>query len=150
MSILFVNADPGEIIDIVENRRLSYLRQYFLGFTKETRLSVKNIVIDMYSPYRTLIKALFTNAKIIIVKCHVVQLFNRSLNKSRIKVMPNSYHTNCVIEGINNKVNVQKRIAFGYKSFLHFRNRILIMQGMLIIKKRGNDFTHFHAFNYII
>ncbi|MEG2286223.1 MAG: transposase, partial [Eubacterium sp.] len=43
------------------------------------------------------------------------------------------YH-NGRIEGINNKIKVIKRIAFGYKSFLHFRNRILITQGILKIK----------------
>lgn len=243
MSFLFVNADTGEVIDIVENRRLQYLKTYFLTFTRKARHSVKNIVIDMYSPYMTLIKSLFPNAKIIIDKFHVVQLFHRSLNKTRIKVMNqskehynkfkrfwklilkdrdkldtiklrynrsfkkqmreidiveflleqsdelkdsyelyqniktaiklksstlfdislnsasskvsnyiqtsiktakkyknyifnmlNSNYTNGVIEGINNKIKVLKRIAFGFKSFIHFRNRILIMQGMLKIK----------------
>ncbi|MEG2344285.1 MAG: transposase, partial [Acidaminococcaceae bacterium] len=43
------------------------------------------------------------------------------------------YH-NGRIEGLNNKNKVIKRIAFGYKSFLHFRNRILITQGILKIK----------------
>lgn len=29
-------------------------------------------------------------------------------------------------EGVNNFIKVLKRIAFGYKAFFHFRNRILI------------------------
>ena len=35
-------------------------------------------------------------------------------------------YTNGFTEGINNFIKVLKRIAFGYKSFFHFRNRILI------------------------
>ncbi len=41
----------------------------------------------MYSPYISLIKAMFPNAKIVIDKFHLVQLISRALNKTRIKVM---------------------------------------------------------------
>ena len=30
-------------------------------------------------------------------------------------------YTNAPIEGINNKIKVTKRIAFGYRSFYHFK-----------------------------
>lgn len=46
-------------------------------------------------------------------------------------------YTNGVIEGINNKIKVVKRIAFGYRSFYHFRNRILIMCKMVHIEKQS-------------
>ena len=35
--------------------------------------------------------------------------------------------SNGPIEGINNKIKVLKRNAYGYSSFTHFRNRILLM-----------------------
>ena len=35
-------------------------------------------------------------------------------------------YSNGFTEGVNNFIKVLKRIAFGYKSFFHFRNRILI------------------------
>lgn len=35
-------------------------------------------------------------------------------------------YSNGRIEGLNNKIKVIKRIAFGYRSFYHFKNRILI------------------------
>lgn len=41
----------------------------------------------MYSPYITLIKNIFPNAKIIIDKFHIIQLLTQSLNKTRIKIM---------------------------------------------------------------
>ncbi len=47
----------------------------------------------------------------------------------------NTDYTNGVIEGINNKIKVIKRIAFGYRSFYHFKARILITQGLCNMKK---------------
>jgi len=39
------------------------------------------------------------------------------------------------LEGINNLIKTVKRIAFGYKSYYHFRNRILIVRNLAAIKK---------------
>lgn len=243
MSFIFCNSETGEIVDIVEDRRLHVLKNYFLQYSKKARDSVKTIVIDMYSPYISLIKEVFPNTKIIIDKFHIIQLFSRALNKTRIRVMNRdkknynklkkywklllkdhskidsihfTYHrsfkklmreidiinyllaldpelkasyelyqhvrfciqnknlnllknvfvdkkhivsdymktaidtirkyidyventlkydyTNGVLEAINNKIKVIKRIAFGYRSFLHFKNRILINQNLPTIK----------------
>jgi len=243
MSFIFCNAINGEIIDIVENRRLHYLDAYFRSFTKAARNAVKTIVIDIYKPYMKLIKTLFPKAKIIIDRFHVVQLFHRSFNKTRIQMMkkyPEHYnklknhwklllkrydqvnktrirynrhfkkrmldsevieeilridpelyesyqlyqnilaamklkdhkrfwhvinsapdnisdymktsvstakkynvyfsnaivskYSNGVLEGLNNKIKVLKRIAFGYRSFYHFKNRIMITQNLVKLK----------------
>ncbi len=243
MSFIYCDSNTRKIVDIVEDRRLSVLKQYFSRFTKAARNSVKTIVVDMYKPYITLIRMLFPRAKIIIDKFHVVQLFSRALNKTRIKIMNQDkkhynkyknywrlllkdiskinyedyhyrrcfknqmreidiinylldldaelkatyqlYHdirhclntkniallgdiiatsritvssymktsiktikkyldyventikyryNNGIIEGINNKIKVIKRIAFGYRNFYHFRNRILITQELVKLK----------------
>lgn len=235
MSFLFCDAETGSLIDLVENRRLDYLENYFRGYTRAARRSVRTVVIDMYAPYITLIKKIFPNAKIIFDRFHMVQLFSRSLLKTRIRTMnkyPKYYtkfknnwrlfqmdsskidfvhswynrnyrrymrqsdilddllpvdasleasyylyqdilscvrnrdhlrlkevllsadplisdemktsiktalryieyfsnglkyeYSNGKLEGINNKIKVIKRISFGYRSYLHFRNRILI------------------------
>ena len=44
-------------------------------------------MIDMYSPYISLIKKLFQNANIIIDKFHLINFISISLNKTRIKIM---------------------------------------------------------------
>ncbi len=59
MSFIFCDASIGKLIDIVEDRRLSTLKEYFMRFSKEAREGVTHIVIDMYSPYMTLIKEVF-------------------------------------------------------------------------------------------
>lgn len=44
---------------------------------------------------------------------------------------------NGYIEGINNRIKVIKRIAFGYQNFTHFRNRIMyiINSGVTAFKR---------------
>ncbi|MDO5707369.1 MAG: transposase [Andreesenia angusta] len=46
------------------------------------------------------------------------------------------YVSNGCIEGINNYIKTLKRVAFSYKSFYHFKNRILISQKMIFPKKK--------------
>lgn len=87
MSFHICNGITGETIDIVEDRRLDNLIKYFFYYDYKARSKVKFITIDMYSPYVSLIKKMFPNAKIIIDKFHLTQLISRSLNKTRIRVM---------------------------------------------------------------
>src|SRR5574344_1645052 len=87
MSFHMCNGITGMTIDIVEDRRLISLLKYFGNYSHKARASVKFIVIDMYSPYVSLINQMFPNAKIIIDSFHLIQLISRSLNKTRIKAM---------------------------------------------------------------
>lgn len=87
MSFHMCDGITGQIIDIVEDRRLDNLIKYFLYYDFKSRSKVKYITIDIYSPYISLIKKMFPNAKIIIDKFHLTQLISRSLNKTRIRVM---------------------------------------------------------------
>ena len=87
MSFHMCDGITGQTIDIVEDRRLDNLIKYFFYYDYKARSKVKFITIDMYSPYISLIKKMFPNAKIIIDKFHLTQLISRSLNKTRIRVM---------------------------------------------------------------
>lgn len=87
MSFQVCNAKNGKIIDIVEDRKLNNLMKYFSRYSKQSRMNVKIIVIDMYTPYISLIKTMFPNALIVIDKFHLIELISRSLNKTRIKLM---------------------------------------------------------------
>ncbi|HBI2046973.1 TPA: transposase [Enterococcus faecalis] len=40
-------------------------------------------------------------------------------------------YSNGITEGLNNKLKVIKRIAYGYRNFYHFRSRIYIIQGLI-------------------
>lgn len=87
MSFHMCNGETGQTIDIVEDRKLLSLLKYFGYYSFKARNSVKFIIIDMYSPYVSLIQKMFPNAQIIIDTFHLVQLISRSLNKTRIRAM---------------------------------------------------------------
>lgn len=90
MSFHLCNGETGQTIDIVEDRKLLSLIKYFGYYSFKARNSVKFIIIDMYSPYVSLIQKMFPNAQIIIDTFHLVQLISRSLNKTRIRAMKNN------------------------------------------------------------
>ena len=87
MSFLFMDATNHRLIDIVENRQLPYLVDYFLRYPLEARLSVKTVTMDMYSPYFQLVAEVFPNAQVVIDRFHIVQHLNRGLNSVRIQTM---------------------------------------------------------------
>ncbi|SQC94215.1 Transposase and inactivated derivatives [Fusobacterium necrophorum subsp. necrophorum] len=63
MSFLFMDGISHKILDIVENRKLPALEDYFSRFSYQARSQVKYIVMDMYSPYIQLAKTLFSKSK---------------------------------------------------------------------------------------
>lgn len=245
MSFHLCDGITGKTIDIVEDRKLLSLIKYFGKYSHKALNNVKFIVIDMYSPYVSLIKKLFPNANIVIDNFHLIQLISRSLNKTRINIMKkdkknynklkrywklllkskdeldfekwkkftcfnsfmtesdvvnyiintnnelkqtyiiyqellssiknkdfnaftyilnnynngisdymktsiktlnefkdkiyNTFNTNYhngYIEGNNNFIKVIKRIAFGFRSFIRFKTRILICKGLISINKK--------------
>ena len=90
MSFHMCNGETGQTIDIVEDRKLVSLLKYFTYYSFNARKRVKFIIIDMYSPYVSLIQKMFPNAQIIIDTFHLIQLISRSLNKTRIFAMKNN------------------------------------------------------------
>lgn len=49
--------------------------------------------------------------------------------------MLESEYTNGVIEGIINKIKLIKRVSYGYRSYLHLKNRIMMLHGKGRIRK---------------
>lgn len=87
MSFVFMNGQTQQLIGVLENRRLAFLKPYFLKFTRKARANVKYTVMDMNAPYFELVKAVFPNAKIVTDRFHIVQQITRTLNQLRIKTM---------------------------------------------------------------
>ncbi|MDY2573555.1 MAG: transposase [Fusobacterium necrophorum] len=87
LSFLFMNGETHKILDIVENRKLYALEDYFSRFSYPVLCQVEYIVMDMYSPYIQLAKRYFPKAKIVLDRFHIVQLVNRAFNQTRIREM---------------------------------------------------------------
>jgi transposase len=92
MSFIFLDLKTRKPVDIVSNRQMKHLEDYFMKYSKEARFGVKYIVIDMYSPYKSLIEKVFPNAQMITDRFHIIQHISRALNNLRVEVM-NSFKT---------------------------------------------------------
>lgn len=77
----------GEIVDIIHNRWMSTLEDYFLSIPLEERRKVKGVISDAYKQYITLIDAFFPNARGVLDSFHVVKIITQQLNSYIYKVL---------------------------------------------------------------
>ena len=84
MSFVFADYHSKNIINIVEDRRLHSLTEYFSRFSFEARNNIKYICMDIYTLYINLVNSIFPDAKIVIDKFHILNLVNRAFNQTRI------------------------------------------------------------------
>lgn len=88
MAFEYINAETGDILDILEERTSRVIKNHFIAnYSLDDRRHVKTITIDMNAGYVNVIKEIFPRAEIIIDRFHLVQLINRSMNQTRVKVM---------------------------------------------------------------
>lgn len=93
LSFEYIDAKEGKILDILPSRDSRTIKNHFIScYSLKSRSIVETITVDMNAGYVNLIPTLFPNAKIIIDRFHIVQLINRSLNRTRITIM-NRLHT---------------------------------------------------------
>lgn len=87
MCFICADGEIGKIVDILDDRRLFNLVRYFNQYTRDARLRVQYLVMDMNASYQELIKTVFPRAQIIIDRFHIVQQLTRAMNQVRIKSM---------------------------------------------------------------
>lgn len=83
---LLVGFSSHKIIDIIKNRTLPYLRQYFAKQPLSLRDKVKFIITDMYDGYITIAHEFFRNAKIAIDPFHYMKYFTDAIQNIRRKL----------------------------------------------------------------
>ena len=88
-SYIFIMSDFKEkkIYNILRSRHKDTISQYFSKIPLEKRNKVKYIVMDMWEPYRDVVKIYFKNSLIAVDSFHVMQNMNRVMNKIRTSVM---------------------------------------------------------------
>ncbi|MCT3439804.1 ISL3 family transposase [Limosilactobacillus fermentum] len=87
MSILMINAANHRTIDVIESRQGKVLLKAFYKYSRQARCQVRYVIVDLYPPYRKLIKEAFPNAIVIADPFHVVTQAYRALQTIRIRVM---------------------------------------------------------------
>ncbi|WP_313468650.1 ISL3 family transposase [Carnobacterium sp.] len=88
MAFEYIDAKEGKILDILPSRDSRTIKKHFISrYSLKSRNKVETVTVDMNAGYVTIIPMLFPNANIIFDRFHIVQLINRSLNRTRITVM---------------------------------------------------------------
>lgn len=75
------------IIDIIKNRQLPYLMEYFESVPQSERNRVKYFISDMYDGYSTVCRRYFPNAIHIIDLFHIITQMTSAVNRIRTRVM---------------------------------------------------------------
>ena len=76
-----------EIVDIIKNRKLAYLEEYFSSIPEKERNNVKYFVSDMYDGYKTVCHKYFRKAIHIVDLFHVINQLTYAVNKIRVLTM---------------------------------------------------------------
>src|SRR5699024_9118747 len=84
----YVDAEAGDINDIVERRNDRTIKEHFIRNKHLKDLKkVESKTIKMNAGYVNVIKEILSQAKIIIDRFHIVQLISRSMNQTRVRIM---------------------------------------------------------------
>jgi hypothetical protein len=76
----------GTLVAAIRGTRTADIEQVLFKIPPELRLSVKEVSMDMAKNIESAIRAVFTQAKIVTDRFHVVQLIQRSLQDVRISL----------------------------------------------------------------
>ncbi|CAD0162280.1 transposase [Streptococcus thermophilus] len=87
------NYENNKLITILDNRRQTTIRNFFLKYPLKVRQKVRFITMDMSGAYMPLVRRLFLNAQIIIDRFHIIQQLDRAFLKTRIAIM-NQFNKN--------------------------------------------------------
>ena len=87
LNFIAQNYETNEIITILDNRRQTTIRNYFLKYPLKARQKVQFITMDMSRAYIPLARKLFPNAKIVLDQFHIIQHLGRAFLKTRIAIM---------------------------------------------------------------
>lgn len=80
------NLDTKKTIDIVESRKYDVLEAYFSSFSLEQRCKVKVVSMDLYSPFKRIIKDKFYQAAIVADTFHFTKLVMQALDELRLSI----------------------------------------------------------------
>ena len=86
MSFVYADALTHKIQNILQGITNKIIKDYFLYYSYQERYKVKAVVIHMNSGYKSIIRELFPNAKIVIDRFHIIQLVNRAFNNFEAKI----------------------------------------------------------------
>ena len=86
-SCIFYDFMKQSLVDVTPSRKKDYLYYYLNSIPKEEKDNVKYVCIDMYQPYKQVIRSYFKKSSICVDSFHVIKTLNEDLKKIRIRIM---------------------------------------------------------------
>jgi transposase len=75
----------GEVIDVINNRQMPYLNEYFQSISLQERKNVEVFISDMYDGYSTVKDRFFRKALFVVDLFHVIKLLTEAVKRIRIR-----------------------------------------------------------------
>lgn len=87
MSFIILDADSHKLVELLSDRRLATIKDYFLSYSLTNRLRVQTITMDLNANYQNIVHMIFPKAKIIIDRFHIVQMLGRNIDRERLNTL---------------------------------------------------------------
>lgn len=84
---ILVDNTNRHIYDILDSRNKAHLASYFSKYTREQRLKVKYVTIDMWEPYKSVVNIYLPNAIIAVDPFHVIWHLTNAFDRLRLDIM---------------------------------------------------------------
>ncbi len=122
---VLVNLGTQELLRILEKRTKEALKEELMSWGEEVLANIKEVSIDLWHAYEKVVLKIGNWLK------KVTKLFTESSKTIRnwigeiISYFDNRT-TNGIVEVINNKLKLIKRIAYGFRNFDNFCTRVFL------------------------
>jgi len=80
---VLVNLDTGKLIAILEKRTQEEFKKTLTGWGKEVLEQIEEVSIDLWLPYKNLVKELMPSAEVVADRFHVMKQINQELDEQR-------------------------------------------------------------------
>jgi len=80
---VLVDISNSKLLEIVPSRRQEYLRKVLLSWGSEVLNGIEEVSIDLWKPYKSLVKELMPNADVVADRFHVFKQVNEELDIGR-------------------------------------------------------------------
>ena len=104
---VLVDLDIHKPIEIVKSRRMEEIREVLVGWGIQVLEQIKEVSIDLWSPYKSLVEELMPNANVTADRFHVMKQVNdeldamRKAEKKAAISLENKSERDRILEGLN-------------------------------------------------
>lgn len=86
----------GEIVDVIFDRRMPYLKEYFSNISLRERNKVKFFISDMYEGYSSIKDEFFKDATFVVDLFHIVKQLTEAVKRLRIRTYNQYTPEDCI------------------------------------------------------